>query len=1013
MVGAYIAGWALAEPDTGNCAITIVDPEGQVIAKGRASRHRADLACLGAGRTTLAFRIAVKNGPERRHLRVLANGEDITGSPIATGAGLYDGDATVERGAVVGWVTERVNGFEPPVVTVVNQHGIVVGEQATTLDTSELDPRFAPARFSIDLDDRCFGAGEQRLTILANGIKFAERSCNFRLEGNLEIITPEVCCGWLISPDWPPRTFRIDVFRDGVLAGSSRCDVAREDVRAVFPESVTPAFDIKLTKPVNGVAEASTISLRFHGADTDLFKGPYVIGNRPAAVVAAQRAARLAHRQLEGIGPAERAVIQMALSDFLANARKGDGFVATHQPALAPPASPRPRLNVIIPIYRGIEVTRACIESVLAHRNPATDPLILINDASPDAGMAGMLNGFAHLPNVFILTNETNRGFVQTVNRGLAFAVSGDVLLLNSDTVVYAGGLDELCRVAASAAEIATVTALSSNATIFSYPHANLRSEELADIDWPELAAVALRENAGLAIDAPTGHGFCLLIKGEVLRRVGHLDESFGRGYGEENDFCMRAANLGYRHVVAAGALVRHRESISFVGEKASLLAANLPRLNAMYPEYTPVIMDFEDQDGLRRGRWALDKVRLNNAVEAGQEFVLLITNKLTGGTAKAIEDIETAAGYGGAVKMTLRCLNNGYLELLCEAPAIWATFSPREIGPLFEVISAARPTHVLVHQLLGYPAAFIEHLGPWARELHGIYYTHDFYPLCPRVTMIDAIGRFCDVADSDTCGRCIEMDGAHATSKMTELSPAEHRRLFADLLQNFRHVVSPSPNTAGYFKRAFPDLAVKAIPHPENAGNAARAAREGSNDEIVLLGAIGPHKGSGKLLEIAQRARLTHPKLKFRVIGFTNIDKQLSAIGNVTITGHYEPEELPALLAQSRGRLAIFLPSWPETYSYTLSEVAGYGFIPLVPDIGAPAERVRAAQFGVVFPFPINAEQVLDIIADIGAGRLRPYAEGATPDRLYPSPSDIENSVKIMRARPKTARRPVPVGAG
>jgi hypothetical protein len=73
----------------------------------------------------------------------------------------------------------------------------------------------------------------------------------------------------------------------------------------------------------------------------------------------------------------------------------------------------------------------------------------------------------------------------------------------------------------------------------------------------------------------------------------------------------------------------------------------------------------------------------------------------------------------------------------------------------------------------------------------------------------------------------------------------------------------------------------------------------------------------------------------------------------------------------------------------------------------------VRAAQFGVVFPFPINAEQVLDIIADIGAGRLQPFAEGATPDRLYPSPADIENTVKIMRAKPRPVRRAVPVSAG
>ncbi len=102
---------------------------------------------------------------------------------------------------------------------------------------------------------------------------------------------------------------------------------------------------------------------------------------------------------------------------------------------------------------------------------------------------------------------------------------------------------------------------------------------------------------------------------------------------------------LGYRHVLAAGAFVQHRESISFVEEKDSLLAQNLPRLNEMYPEYTPVIMSFENEDGIRQARWALDRARLRMARERGQEFVLLVTNALEGGTAKAIKDIENTGG--------------------------------------------------------------------------------------------------------------------------------------------------------------------------------------------------------------------------------------------------------------------------------------------------------------------------------------------------------------------------------
>ncbi len=353
--------------------------------------------------------------------------------------------------------------------------------------------------------------------------------------------------------------------------------------------------------------------------------------------------------------------------------------------------------------------------------------------------------------------------------------------------------------------------------------------------------------------------------------------------------------------------------------------------------------------------------------------------------------------GYSGAAKLTLHSQPNGFLALLCDEPALHASFSPRECEDLFRLLLEAQPARLLIHQLLGFPAAFIQRLASWANGLHSVYYIHDFYPICPRVTMIDAIGRFCDVADTDTCARCVAMGGSHETSRLTQLTPAEHRALFADMLAGCRTLVAPSANAASYIRRAFPGLHVQAVPHPERADNVAAAARAGSDDEVVLLGAIGAHKGSGKLFEIAERARLTHPRLRFRVVGHTDIDRALGKLGNVIIMGKYTPEQLPGLIAQARGRLALFLSSWPETYSYTLSEAARYGFVPLVPDIGAPAERVRAAGYGVLLPFPVDAAQVLQVIDDVGAGRVPPYAEGSTPDQLYPTRADVEKTISIV----------------
>jgi glycosyltransferase involved in cell wall biosynthesis len=124
----------------------------------------------------------------------------------------------------------------------------------------------------------------------------------------------------------------------------------------------------------------------------------------------------------------------------------------------------------------------------------------------------------------------------------------------------------------------------------------------------------------------------------------------------------------------------------------------------------------------------------------------------------------------------------------------------------------------------------------------------------------------------------------------------------------------------------------------------------------------------------------MTRPSLTFRVIGYTSLDEELLKLGNVIISGRYTPETFPQLTADARGNLALFLHEWPETYSYTLSEALRSGFLPLVPDTGAPAERVRALQFGIVYPFPSDAAQILQLIEDILAGRIPRSTENPAP---------------------------------
>src|SRR5579871_1773346 len=982
--GTHLIGWAYRRTGAGHCAISVTDANGGLLAEGEASKERADLGALGLGRSDFAFRVPIAALGETDAVHVLADGVELWGSPLPVGQGHFDGHVYVHEGFAVGWVTERLAEFSPPMIDIVSG-GKIVARAASWFEGGE--PGFSPARFRIPLTP-LFGAGECEIAANANGVVFARTGCNLRLVGNLDAVTPEHCAGWVFSPDAPAAALAVEVRRDGELVASAACNVVRHDVRAAHPGSNAFGFDVQLPRFGLSREQPCEISLRLADSGKELFGGPLIVGTRASVIATTRRLVQTVHDSTTGLSPAERSFLQVALADYIASIRRGANAYFTPRFAQQARAS-IPRMTIVVPVYRGVEVSRNCIESVLAHRNAETDFIVILNDDSPETGMKEMLAGFGNRRNLHIVTNETNCGFVRTVNRALETNAEGDVLLLNSDTEVFAGAFDELYRVAHSAPEIGTVTALSNNATIFSYPHAQLKREMLSDISWKRLSQIALQKNAGVVIDVPTAHGFCMLIKREVLQRIGRFDESFGRGYGEENDFCARAADFGFRNVASAGVFVYHREGVSFAEDKSALLSKNLATIASRYPEYLPTVTVFEQEDRMRSDRWALDAARLAAAQANGMRFVTNVTNWLEGGTDGAVRDIAEACGAESGQAITLRCRDDGFVQLICEEPLIRATFSASECEALFRMLSAAHPALVVVHQVLGYSSEFVRALTRWIRGYRSVFYVHDHFAICPRVTLIDSSGAFCELPPLEVCDRCIALGGRHEASRFSTVKAEDHRDLMKSLLWRVTAVVAPSANAARYMNRTFPKLPVKVIEHPETGRKFPAAAREGNDREILVLGAIGPHKGSQRLLEIAGLARLRHPELKFRVVGYTDIDEALLALGNVAITGRYDPAALPQLLAECTGRLALFLQQWPETYSYTLSEAVSHGFIPLVPDIGAPADRVRATGFGVVFPFPVKPAEVLSLISDIAMGRRQLFGEGASPALYSRSPEE------------------------
>ena len=254
-------------------------------------------------------------------------------------------------------------------------------------------------------------------------------------------------------------------------------------------------------------------------------------------------------------------------------------------------------IDVIIPIYNAFEDVTRCVASVRLHTH-TNCRIILIDDCSPDERIATFFDmlGPQGDPRIVLLTNASNIGFVGTANRGMMLS-RNDVVLLNSDTIVTPNWLEKLQRCANSDESIGTITPFSNNAEICSFP-LFCQNNSLDGVDI-EAVNRAIEEAATPAYpDIPTAVGFCMYIRRQLLDKIGLFDiETFGVGYGEENDFCMRAITIGYRNVLCDDTFVAHVGSRSFVAKTEALKVKNMQRLLAKHPDYLTLVRRFIKDD--------------------------------------------------------------------------------------------------------------------------------------------------------------------------------------------------------------------------------------------------------------------------------------------------------------------------------------------------------------------------------------------------------------------------------
>ena len=738
-----------------------------------------------------------------------------------------------------------------------------------------------------------------------------------RFDARIETLTATELRGWAVDCADPGRVVTVEVLIDGMFfravpANASRADLERNG----------------LSRGLGGVR--LPVPLRLLGGGVHQVSLRLPDGQRIDREVRVTAAAPAGHRRYPGIAPITPAEVA-----------------------------------VIVPVYNAAEDVAICIDRLAAH-TPSGVEVLFIDDASPDPAIAGLMARAAALPGMRVLRNGANLGFTGTVNRGLEAVGRKHAILLNSDARVTPGWVEGLLAAATSRPMVATVTPMSDRAGAFSAPDPGNDNPLPQGVDEIAYARAFRRRGLGLYPLVPTGNGFCMFVNRACLDAVGALDAvAFPRGYGEENDFCMRAGRAGWVHLVDDRTYVFHDRSKSFGAQKEALIAAGRAVIDARYPEYKQAIGVFRHGTAL-----ALARLRARQALadcadrRAALPRVLFVVAAQNGGTAQTNMDL--MAAVEGACDPWLLRSNGTRLDLLQLCNGALVEVEHHDLAEPVEPIRhvSAEYDDVVAGWIARFDisAVHIRHLGFHSLNLPRIakdrgcttvFSFHDFYMLCPSVKLLAEGGVWYGGDLSKLPGKVVpELWPAGQMPPADARWIGHWRERAGQALADCDAFVTTSASARDMVLRHLPGIDAArfhVIPHGRDFPALARLRRPPRHGEairILVPGGIGIPKGLAVIRDLLAEDRAG--LLEFHILGRTSTEIALDDPRMIR-HGTYQRDEFVARVRALDVHLGAVFSVWDETWSHTLTELWSAGIPAMVFDFPTVAGRVQDSGAGWV----------------------------------------------------------------
>lgn len=639
---------------------------------------------------------------------------------------------------------------------------------------------------------------------------------------------------------------------------------------------------------------------------------------------------------------------------------------------------------MVIPVAGAAAELEECIASLQATTDLARHRLQLVLDGPAAPATEHLVAELSRREDVAlqVLRHTRRQGFVASVNHAIE-RTRRDVVLLNSDTVLTAGWLEKLQRAAYSSPAIATATPFSNHATLCSLPRMGEENALPAGWSLERFAALVERVSERRYPRIPTGVGVCLYVKRRALDELGHFDQaSFGLGYGEESEFCMRALRAGWLHVLDDATFIYHAGQRSFGRTRRPRVAAAHRTMRRLHPQYLPTIASFLAQDPLapvrRRVSTALAEAEgRDSEPPPGDPVVHVVhgwppynhagTEEYARWLALWQRDRRPVAVYariadpfrddGQAVELldhgvrVRLVVNNFDRRNPLARNAIHDRRSDRDFA---RFLDQTRPALVHVHHLSGHSMSLVRVLR--RRGLPYVFQVQDWWSLCARANLIDHRGRPCSGPGLGKCSRCLPLTrippGGLWSRALHLLRRRAARRVWkhaAALVMGSRFIAE-SFRAAGWRREAAGRVVPYGVPLADRPPDAAPSPRADGPRRVGYIGSILPHKGVHVLAEALRD--LDEGELVLELWGDTSADPDYTArieelVGStrLALRGRF-PDELKAEVLRSLDVLVV--PSIGlESFGLVAREALACG----TPVVATTAGALRELQGVEVVP--------------------------------------------------------------